>query len=75
MAHRLSTVRNPNRLTTRPRPDDRARVFERYPRLRALFGESDAGWLAYASHRMDSEFEDLFRDLMKLRPSEYWCRQ
>ena len=24
---------------------------------------------------MDFEFEDRFRDLMKLRPSEYWRRQ
>jgi uncharacterized protein len=34
-----------------------------------------AGWLAYALHRMDFEFEDRFRDLMKLKPSEYWRRQ
>src|SRR5262252_851207 len=52
-----------------------AGVFERYPRLRVSFGESGAGWLAYALHRMDFEFEDRFRDLMKLRPSEYWRRQ
>jgi predicted TIM-barrel fold metal-dependent hydrolase len=39
------------------------------------FGESGAGWLAYALHRMDFEFEDRFRDLMKLKPSEYWRRQ
>jgi hypothetical protein len=49
-----------------------AGVFERYPRLRVSFGESGAGWLAYALHRMDFEFEDRFRDLMKLKPSEYW---
>ena len=52
-----------------------AGVFERYPRLRVSFDESGIGWLAYALHRMDFEFEDRFRDLMKLRPSEYWCRQ
>jgi uncharacterized protein len=52
-----------------------AGVFERYPRLKVSFGESGAGWLAYALHRMDFEFEDRFRDLMKLRPSEYWRRQ
>ena len=45
-----------------------AGVFERYPCLRVSFGESGAGWLAYALHRMDFEFEDRFRDLMKLRP-------
>jgi amidohydrolase family protein len=26
-------------------------------------------------HRMDFEYEDRFRDLMKLKPSEYWRRQ
>jgi predicted TIM-barrel fold metal-dependent hydrolase len=39
------------------------------------FDESGAGWLAYALHRMDFEFEDRFRHLMKLKPSEYWRRQ
>ena len=48
-----------------------ADVFERYPRLKVSFGESDAGWLAYALHRMDCEFEDRFCDLMKLKRSEY----
>ncbi|MBV9964739.1 MAG: amidohydrolase family protein, partial [Alphaproteobacteria bacterium] len=52
-----------------------AGVFERYSNLRVSFGESGAGWLAYALHRMDFEFEDRFRDLMKLKPSEYWRRQ
>ena len=33
------------------------------------------GWLAYPVHRMDFEFEDRCRDLMKLKPSEYWRRQ
>ena len=47
-----------------------AGVFERYPRLKVSFGESGAGWLAYALHRMDFEFEDRFRDLMKMKPSE-----
>ena len=52
-----------------------AGVFERYPDLRVAFGESGVGWLAYALHRMDFEFEDRFRDLMKLKPREYWNRQ
>jgi uncharacterized protein len=52
-----------------------AGVLERYPNLRISFGESGAGWIAYALHRMDFEFEDRFRDLMKLKPSEYWRRQ
>jgi uncharacterized protein len=51
-----------------------AGVFDRYPGLRVSFGESGAGWLAYALDRMDFEFEDRFRDLMKLKPSEYWKR-
>src|ERR1700691_2905187 len=52
-----------------------AGVLERYPNLRIGFGESGIGWLPYALDRMDFEFEDRFRDLMKLRPSEYWGRQ
>jgi predicted TIM-barrel fold metal-dependent hydrolase len=52
-----------------------AGVFERYPRLRVSFGESGIGWIPYALDRMDFEFEDRFRDLMKLKPSEYWQRQ
>jgi predicted TIM-barrel fold metal-dependent hydrolase len=50
-------------------------VFERYPHLRVSFGESGIGWIPYALDRMDFEFEDRFRDLMKLKPSEYWQRQ
>jgi predicted TIM-barrel fold metal-dependent hydrolase len=57
------------------RRDDGAGVLERYPRLRVSFAESGAGWLGYALHCMDFVFEDRFRDLMKLRPSEYWRRQ
>ena len=52
-----------------------AGVLERYPRLRVSFGESGIGWLPYALDRMDFEYEDRFRDLMKLKPSEYWRRQ
>jgi predicted TIM-barrel fold metal-dependent hydrolase len=52
-----------------------AGVFERHPHLRIGFGESGVGWIPYALHRMDFEFEDRFRDLMKLKPSEYWRRQ
>ncbi|HEX3865005.1 MAG TPA: amidohydrolase family protein [Stellaceae bacterium] len=54
-----------------------AGVFERYPNLRVAFGESGVGWIPYALHRMDFEFEDRFRDLMKKKPSEIWrerCR-
>jgi predicted TIM-barrel fold metal-dependent hydrolase len=52
-----------------------AGVLERYPHMRVGFGESGIGWLPYALDRMDFEFEDRFRDLMKLKPSEYWRRQ
>jgi predicted TIM-barrel fold metal-dependent hydrolase len=52
-----------------------AGVLERYPNVRIGFGESGIGWLPYALDRMDFEFEDRFRDLMKLKPSEYWRRQ
>ena len=52
-----------------------AAVFERYPRLRVSFGKSGAGWLVYALHYVDFEFEDRFRDLMKLKPGEYSRRQ
>jgi predicted TIM-barrel fold metal-dependent hydrolase len=52
-----------------------AGVLERYPQMRVGFGESGIGWLPYALDRMDFEFEDRFRDLMKLKPSEYWRRQ
>jgi predicted TIM-barrel fold metal-dependent hydrolase len=50
------------------RGGDGAGVFERYPCLRVSFGESGAGWLAYALHHMDFEFEDRFRDLMRFAP-------
>ena len=52
-----------------------AGVLERYPNLRVGFGESGIGWIPYALDRMDFEYEDRFRDLMKLKPSEYWHRQ
>ena len=52
-----------------------ANVLERYPNIRIAFGESGCGWIPYALDRMDFEYEDRFRDLMKLKPSEYWRRQ
>jgi uncharacterized protein len=52
-----------------------AGVLERHPRLRVSFGESGIGWLPYALDRMDFEYEDRFRDLMKMKPSEYWRPQ
>jgi predicted TIM-barrel fold metal-dependent hydrolase len=52
-----------------------AGVLERHPRLKVSFGESGIGWLPYALDRMDFEYEDRFRDLIKMKPSEYWRRQ
>jgi predicted TIM-barrel fold metal-dependent hydrolase len=52
-----------------------AGVLERHPRLRISFGESGIGWLPYALDRMDFEYEDRFRDLIPMKPSEYWRRQ
>ena len=49
-----------------------AGVFDRYPNIKVSLGESGVGWLPYALDRMDFEFEDRFRDLMKNKPSEYW---
>ena len=52
-----------------------AGVFDRYPKIKVSLGESGVGWLPYALDRMDFEFEDRFRDLMKNKPSEYWQRK
>ena len=49
-----------------------ADVFDRYPKIKVSLGESGVGWLPYALDRMDFEFEDRFRDLMKNKPSNYW---
>jgi hypothetical protein len=51
-----------------------AGVLERYPRLRSCRRER-RGLDPVSLDRMDFEFEDRFRDLMKLKPSEYWRRQ
>ena len=51
-------------------------VLERYPRLRMVLGESGIGWIPYVLWRMDSEWEDQFKDLsLTVAPSEYWKRQ
>ena len=51
-------------------------VLERYPRLRMVLGESGIGWIPYVLWRMDSEWEDQFKDLsLTMAPSEYWKRQ
>jgi uncharacterized protein len=51
-------------------------VLERYPRVRMVLGESGIGWIPYILWRMDSEWEDQFKDLsLTMPPSEYWRRQ
>jgi predicted TIM-barrel fold metal-dependent hydrolase len=53
-----------------------AAVFERFPNIRMVLGESGIGWIPYVLDRMDFEFEDQYQDLkLKLKPSEYWRRQ
>jgi predicted TIM-barrel fold metal-dependent hydrolase len=53
-----------------------AAVFERFPNIRVVFGESGIGWIPYLLDRMDFEWQDQYRDLkLKMLPSEYWRRQ
>jgi predicted TIM-barrel fold metal-dependent hydrolase len=53
-----------------------AAVFERFPNLRVVFGESGIGWIPYLLDRMDYEYQDQYQDIkLKLLPSEYWRRQ
>jgi uncharacterized protein len=53
-----------------------AGVLERYPSLKVVIGESGIGWIPYVLERMDTEWEDQFKDLgLSLRPSDYWRRQ
>jgi predicted TIM-barrel fold metal-dependent hydrolase len=51
-------------------------ALERYPTLRIVLGESGIGWIPYALDRMDSVYEDRYKDLgLKMKPSDYWYRQ
>ena len=55
-------------------------VLERYPRLKVVFTETHSDWVLGALQRMDHSWErsDLrrdIRDVVPLRPSEYWSRQ
>src|SRR5262252_7458683 len=53
-----------------------AGIFERYPRMKLVLGESGIGWIPYVLWRMDAEWEDQFKDLsLTMPPSEYWRRQ
>jgi predicted TIM-barrel fold metal-dependent hydrolase len=50
-------------------------ALERHPELRVVIGESGIGWLPYALERLDYEWQDQFKDLISMPPSEYWRRQ
>jgi predicted TIM-barrel fold metal-dependent hydrolase len=55
-------------------------VLERYPNLKVVFTETHSDWVLGALQRMDHSWErsDLrrdIRDIVPLRPSEYWRRQ
>jgi predicted TIM-barrel fold metal-dependent hydrolase len=53
-----------------------AAVFERFPNIRVVFGESGIGWIPYVLDRMDFEYKDQYQDLkLKMLPTEYWRRQ
>ena len=50
-----------------------AAVFERFPNIRMVLGESGIGWIPYVIDRMDFEYKDQYQDLkLKKLPSEYW---
>ena len=51
-------------------------VFEAYPQLDVVIGESGIGWIPYVLEHMDLEWQEQFKDLtLKMKPSEYWRRQ
>ena len=55
-------------------------VLERFPGLRVVFTETHSDWVLGALRRMDHQWErsDLrrdIRDIVPMRPSEYWRRQ
>jgi len=53
-----------------------AAVFERFPNIRMVLGESGIGWIPYVIDRMDFEYKDQYQDLkLKKLPSEYWREQ
>ena len=53
-----------------------AGIFERHQHMKLVLGESGIGWIPYVLQRMDSEWEDQFKDLtLKMPPSAYWKRQ
>jgi len=53
-----------------------AGVLEQHRNMRLVLGESGIGWIPYVLQRMDSEWEDQFKDLsLTMPPSGYWKRQ
>ncbi|MGC0367522.1 putative TIM-barrel fold metal-dependent hydrolase [Rhodococcus sp. 27YEA15] len=55
-------------------------VLERFPGLKVVFTETHSDWVLGALARMDhswtnSELKRDIRDVVKMRPSEYWARQ
>ena len=50
-------------------------VFEAYPNVILVLGESGIGWIPYVIEHMDVEWLDQYQDLtLKMLPSEYWRR-
>jgi len=50
-------------------------VFEKFPALQLVIGESGIGWIPYILERMNLEWEEQFRDLeLTMKPSDYWRR-
>ncbi len=50
-------------------------VFEAYPDMILVLGESGIGWIPYVIEHMDVEWLDQYQDLtLRMRPSEYWHR-
>jgi predicted TIM-barrel fold metal-dependent hydrolase len=53
-------------------------VLERFPRLRIVSAENDAGWLPHFGYRMDhvyDKYHEIWSESTPLRPSEYLRRQ
>jgi len=52
-------------------------VFDRFPDLKIISAEHDAGWAAHMVHRMDRQYEKWASDnekSLKLQPSDYFRR-
>jgi predicted TIM-barrel fold metal-dependent hydrolase len=59
-----------------PHLDDLRGHLRASPHMKLVLGESGIGWIPYVLQRMDSEWEDQFKDLtLKMPPSGYWKRQ